>query len=162
MGRVAATPGTKREAAAAGLDRPLLLTRRENLAGYVGSHMGRAALFLVTATSVVAVLLILVFIVREAVGFFVDPAGLPPPDWTSPGSAFSWMRAAVSAAAARLGALLANTQWYPVAVPPEFGADGPLGNGVAEAGGQLAGVQDVDDIVAFVGSVAVSFDHAAG
>ena len=88
--------------AAAEFDRPLLLTPRENLTGYVGSHVGRATLFLVTATSVVAVLLIFAFILREAAGFFIDPAALPALDATSAASVLSWAWAAVHAAGARV------------------------------------------------------------
>lgn len=108
--------------AAAEFDRPLLLTPRENLTGYVGSHVGRATLFLVTATSMVAVLLIFAFILREAAGFFIDPAALPALDATSAASILSWAWAAVHAAGARLAELLGSTQWYPEAAAPEFGA----------------------------------------
>ena len=37
--------------------RPLVLTPGEDLRGYIGSYLGRAILFLVTCTSVLAVLL---------------------------------------------------------------------------------------------------------
>jgi len=107
--------------AAAEFDRPLLLTPRENLAGYAGSHVGRAALFLVTATSVVAVLLIFVFIIREAVAFFINPAALPPLDPTSAASVLAWAQAALGSIGARLAELLGGTQWYPQAASPEFG-----------------------------------------
>jgi phosphate transport system permease protein len=122
MARVAGTFAAKTASAAAKFDRPLWLTPRENLAGYVGSRLGRAALFLTTATSVVAVLLIFVFILREAVGFFLDPAALPPLDWGSPQSALSWASAAASATGARLAELVAGTAWHPEAATPQFGA----------------------------------------
>jgi phosphate ABC transporter permease protein PstC len=57
---------------AAGFDRPLLLTPREDLVGYVGSLAGRATLFLIAASSVLAVFLIFLFIAREAVFFFAE------------------------------------------------------------------------------------------
>ncbi len=51
------------------LPRPLALTPGEDLKGYVFSHVGKAALFLITCSSVLAVLLILVFVVREGIPF---------------------------------------------------------------------------------------------
>jgi phosphate transport system permease protein len=50
--------------------RPLLLTPAQNRFGWLLGKAGRAALLLVTGTSVVAVLLIFVFIIREAWPFF--------------------------------------------------------------------------------------------
>ncbi len=105
------------ERAVAAWDRPLLLTPAENLAGWVGSHLGRAVLFLVTASSLVAVLLIFVFIAREAAGFFVDPAAVQ----AAGGSAFGWLRAAAASGAGRLVDLFGSTQWYPEAADAEFG-----------------------------------------
>jgi len=120
----AATPTTANAGtrAAAGFDRPLLLTPSQDMLGYVGAHVGRAVLFLITATSIISVLLIFVFICREAVGFFVDPAALPVVDWTSPGPIFAWLRAAAASTGSRLAELLAGLEWYPEAEPPAFGA----------------------------------------
>jgi phosphate transport system permease protein len=137
MARVAGTFAAKTASAAAEFDRPLLLTPRENLAGYVGSHLGRAALFLTTATSVVAVLLIFVFIIREAVGFFLDPAALPPLDWGSARSALSWASAAASAIGARLAELVAGTPWHPEAATPQFGALAIILGSLYVSGGAL-------------------------
>ncbi len=58
-----------KRAEAAGFDRSLLLTPREDLRGYILDRLGRALLFLVTCVSVVAVLLIFFFIIREATEF---------------------------------------------------------------------------------------------
>ena len=121
MARAETLLDAKPRGAAAGFDRPLLLTAREDAVGFIGAHLGRAALFLLAATSVVAVLLIFVFIIREALAFFVDPATLPAADWTSSASVFSWLWAALLAAGVRLGELLGSTQWYPEAASPEFG-----------------------------------------
>ena len=63
---------------AADFDRPLLLTPHEDRVGWLAGHAGRLVLFGVAASSVAAVLLIFVFIIREAAGFFLDPAALPP------------------------------------------------------------------------------------
>lgn len=52
--------------------RPLALTPGEDLIGFVGAYLGRALLFLITATSVLAVLLILIFVVMRSVPFLRD------------------------------------------------------------------------------------------
>ncbi|MCX5656505.1 MAG: phosphate ABC transporter permease subunit PstC [Planctomycetota bacterium] len=128
----------KSRGAAAGFDRPLLLTAREDAVGFAGAHLGRAVLFLLAATSVVAVLLIFVFIIREAVAFFVDPATLPAADWTSVASVLSWLWAALLAAGVRLGELLGSTQWYPeAATSPEFGVLAILLGSLYVSGGAL-------------------------
>jgi len=75
-------------------DRPLLLAPREDVVGYVGRLLGRIALLAVTCASVVAVALIFIFIIREAVPFF-----------TLPGAS----------------ALVTSTHWYPEAEPADFG-----------------------------------------
>jgi len=137
MGRVADALETRRGGAAAEFDRPLLLTPGEDLAGYVGSHAGRAALFLVTATSVVAVLLIFVFIIREAAAFFIDPAAVPPLDWTSAASILAWAQAAASSISARLAELITGRLWYPEDVHPEFGALSILVGSLYVSGGAL-------------------------
>ena len=72
MSRTAPRAPRERSAAAAGFDRPLLLTAREDLVGYVSSLSGRALLFLLAASSVLAVFLIFVFITREAFLFFIQ------------------------------------------------------------------------------------------
>lgn len=54
---------------ASDFDRPLLLTPSEDLKGFVLNRAGAAVLFTVACTSVLAVLLIFVFVIREAVGF---------------------------------------------------------------------------------------------
>lgn len=56
--------------AAARFTRPLRLSAAEDLRGYIGSHLGRAFLFMTTFLSVVAVLLIFAFVVYEALPFF--------------------------------------------------------------------------------------------
>jgi phosphate transport system permease protein len=137
MARAETLLNAKARGAAAGFDRPLLLTAREDAVGFAGAHLGRAVLFLLAATSVVAVLLIFVFIIREAVAFFVDPATLPAADWTSAASVLSWLRAALLAAGVRLGELLGSTQWYPEAASPEFGVLAIILGSLYVSGGAL-------------------------
>ena len=101
MARMA--PGeTQGPGPAAVFDRPLLLTARQDLVGYVSSVTGRAVLFLVAATSVLAVLLIFTFIIKEAIPFFTEGGTL-------------------SAALGRLAEVFGSTQWYPEQDPAEFG-----------------------------------------
>lgn len=92
---------------ASGFDRPLLLTPGQDLAGFILNRVGRGALFMTAASSIVAVLLILAFVVREALPFF------------APGETV----AAASHAVHRLGELLGSTCWYPEAegAAAEFG-----------------------------------------
>ncbi|MGA2264968.1 MAG: phosphate ABC transporter permease subunit PstC [Phycisphaerae bacterium] len=76
------------EPSASPFTRPLLLTAAEDWIGWFLSKLGRAALLAVTGTSVLAVGLILVFIVREAWPFLRDRG---------------------------LSEALGSTQWYPQA-----------------------------------------------
>jgi phosphate ABC transporter permease protein PstC len=88
-------------------DRPLLLTARQDLVGYVLSAAGRAVLFVIAASSVVSVFLIFFFILREAVPFFFQ--GESP-------------AAGLSHAARRVAELFTSTRWYPESESaPEFG-----------------------------------------
>jgi phosphate ABC transporter permease protein PstC len=80
---------------AADSPRPLVLTPGEDLKGYLGALLGRALLFFLTFTSVLAVLLILVFVVIRSLGF-----------WSASG----------------VGAFLASQDWRPTAEEPVFGA----------------------------------------
>jgi len=57
---------------AAGFNRPLLLSAGRDRFGWALGHLGRAVLGLITGTSVLAVVLIFVFIVREAWPFFAQ------------------------------------------------------------------------------------------
>lgn len=50
----------------AGFTKPLLLTPREDITGFILSYAGKAFLFAVTAFSVLAVLLIFFFVIKEA------------------------------------------------------------------------------------------------
>ncbi len=88
-------------------DLPLLLSPTENLRGFLLNLAGRAALFAVAATSVLVILLIFVFITREAALFFC-------PDDASTG----WLQGFWEQA----GRLFGGTAWYPEADPPKFGA----------------------------------------
>jgi phosphate ABC transporter permease protein PstC len=54
---------------AAETPRPLVLTPGQDLRGYLLAHLGRAALFLLTFTSVLAVLLILLFVIIRSFSF---------------------------------------------------------------------------------------------
>lgn len=82
------------KAAAVEFDRPLLLTPGQDMRGYVRSVLGRTFLLAVTCSSVLAVLLILVFIVKEAWPFFRTAHG--------------WQ-------------LFAEVGWHPKSSPPVFG-----------------------------------------
>lgn len=121
---------TTREGRAADSRRPLLLTPRANLAGYVASRLGRALLFVLAATSVLAVLAILYFIFREAAGFFVGPAAD-----ASAGAAGFW--ATLGAAMRRLAELLAGNQWYPEAEAAEFGSFNIIFDSLYVSGGAM-------------------------
>ena len=78
-----------------GFTRPLVLTPREDLKGFLGNYLGRALLFLVTFVSVLAVLLIIFFVLREAIPFL---------------------------AGGHLIEFITSTKWYPEANPNEYGA----------------------------------------
>jgi phosphate transport system permease protein len=82
-------------APAADVRRPLVLTPTENLKGYLGMHLGRGLLFFITFSSVLAVLLILVFVVMRSVGFFSTSS---------------------------VAEFLASRDWRPTADEPAFGA----------------------------------------
>lgn len=69
---------------AAGFDRPLLLTPGQDLAGFVSSALGRAFLTLVASLTILAVLLIFVFIIQKSWPFFSSGHGdeaLTSADW---------------------------------------------------------------------------------
>lgn len=77
-----------RDAAAADFNRPLLLTPAQDWGGWLLGKLGRSAILAVTGTSVLTVMLIFVFIIRQALPFFAG-RGLAEP--------------------------LASTAWYPQA-----------------------------------------------
>jgi phosphate transport system permease protein len=86
---------SSKPAEAAEFDRPLLLSPGEDLWGYILDRLGRAFLFFVTLVSVLAVLLIFFFIIREATSFLTS---------------------------SYVGQFLSSTNWYPEAHEhPEFG-----------------------------------------
>ncbi len=62
--------------AAAEFDRPLLLTPAQDIIGYAGSIAGRVTLFVIAASSVLAVLLIIGFILAKAAPFLRGDQGL--------------------------------------------------------------------------------------
>jgi len=82
-------------APAADTCRPLALTPTENLKGYLGAHLGRGLLFFITFSSVLAVLLILVFVVVRSGAFFSTSS---------------------------IVEFLAGRDWRPTAQEPVFGA----------------------------------------
>ncbi len=84
-----------RETGAVEFTRPLQLTPREDLRGYILSKLGSGSLFLITCTSVIAVLLIFYFIAAKAWPFFE---------------------------AGGAGKFLSSSEWYPEAEPHKFGA----------------------------------------
>jgi phosphate transport system permease protein len=86
---------SSKPAEAADFNRPLLLSPGKDLRGYIFNRLGRTFLFMVTFLSVVAVLLIFYFIIREAVGFLAGPY---------------------------IGRFFSSTRWYPEAQDhPEYG-----------------------------------------
>ncbi len=99
------TPKTDKLRGAVGFDRPLLLTPGENLAGYVLSKVGRAIFFLITCASVLAVLLIFLFVLKETAGFIVSTNA--EGEWV-----WHWDR---------LGEHFSSTSWYPERDRPEYG-----------------------------------------
>jgi len=74
--------------------RPLALTPGEDLKGYILAKAGHAVLFAITCTSVLSVLLIFFFVIREAVPFVRDYS---------------------------LARFLTHSDWYPEASPARFG-----------------------------------------
>ncbi len=80
---------------AADTPRPLALTPGEDLRGYLLAHLGRAVLFLMTFSSVLAVMLILLFVIVRSLGFL---------------SGYSLVE------------FLASRDWRPTAENPVFGS----------------------------------------
>jgi phosphate transport system permease protein len=80
---------------AAEFTQPLVLTPREDLKGYLVDRIGRLTLFLITCVSVLAVLLIFIFVIREAIPFI-------------------WKH--------NIWEFLSSRSWYPEAEKPEYGA----------------------------------------
>lgn len=76
-------------------DRPLQLTARQDIAGFLCRKIGKFLLFALTCASVLAVFLIFIFIISEA-------------------SSFLTFR--------RLGEMLSSTKWTPEGLHPQFGA----------------------------------------
>lgn len=64
--------------------RPLMLTPSQDLGGFILNHLGRALLFTLTCSSVLAVLLIFFFVIKEALPFFAESSVvqfLTSPEW---------------------------------------------------------------------------------
>jgi len=80
---------------AADSHRPLALTPGQDLTGFIAAHLGRAALLFITCSSVLAVLLILVFVIYRSVAFLTSY---------------------------NLADFLADKAWHPTAGDPNFGA----------------------------------------
>ena len=93
-----------------GFDRPLLLTPGQDILGYASAMAGRIGLLAVTCVSVLLVLLIFFFIVREAWPFIARKG---------------------------IGGLLGGAQWYPEAEPAEFGALALLAGSLYVTAGSL-------------------------
>lgn len=55
-----------------GFTKPLLLSTREDMFGFITAHLGRIVLFCITAFSVLAILLIFFFVAKESVPFIKD------------------------------------------------------------------------------------------
>jgi phosphate transport system permease protein len=97
-----AQTSVRQKKAAAGFSRSLLLTPSEDVVGFLSGHLGRAILFLITATSVAAVLLIFYFVIREAFPFFFTETA--------------------ASAVARIKEFFTDSGWYPSATTPRYGA----------------------------------------
>ncbi len=80
---------------AAEIHRPLALTPGQDLRGFLGAHLGKALLFVIACSSVLAVLLILVFVILRSIPFLTGYS---------------------------LVDFLGHNAWHPTAEPPEFGA----------------------------------------
>ena len=80
---------------AADMHRPLVLTPGQDVRGFIGAHVGRALLFLITCSSMLAVLLILLFVIWRAIGFVSDYS---------------------------LVEFLTGKLWHPTSDTPQFGA----------------------------------------
>ncbi|MDY6913279.1 MAG: phosphate ABC transporter permease subunit PstC [Planctomycetota bacterium] len=104
------TVKTSDSAATSKFDRPLLLSPGEDLAGYIAAAAGKTLLLAITCASVLAVILIFVFITKEAWPFLV-------------GSGF--------------GKLLGSASWYPTAEPAEFGSLALLAGSIYVTAGSL-------------------------
>jgi phosphate transport system permease protein len=96
---------------AAETPRPLALTPGQDLVGFVAAHLGRALLFFIAATSVLSVLLILVFVIWRAVPFLAGQGVaefLTGQVWrpTSNPAAFGALTLIVGSLYVSLGALL--------------------------------------------------------
>lgn len=81
--------------------RPLRLTAGEDLRGFIAARLGRALLFLITFVSVIAVLLIFFFVIREAIPFF--------------------LKGSFTEALDRVRTFLFSGKWFPTREPPIFG-----------------------------------------
>ncbi len=86
---------TNRLKPATGDNQSLVLTPLQDLRGFLFYHLGRLLLFLITCTSVLLVLLIFFFVIREAFPFFAKLS---------------------------LVEFLTSKSWYPEAEPSKFGA----------------------------------------
>jgi phosphate transport system permease protein len=84
----------ERSGPAVGLNQSLVLTPLQDLKGFIAHHLGKLLLFLVTCSSVLIVLLIFLFVVRQAFPFFTK---------------FSLLE------------FLTSKLWYPEADTPKFG-----------------------------------------
>lgn len=105
--------------AAAPFERPLLLTPTQDLRGYLSGILGNAALFAITASSVIAVLLIFAFILRESIQFFTSSGG----DAQTVGTAQSGQ--AMGHVWGCIREFFGSSNWYPQdAAAPQFGALG--------------------------------------
>ena len=85
---------TNRLKPATGTNQSLILTPLQDLRGFLFHHLGRLLLFLITCTSVILVLLIFFFVIREAFPFFKKQS---------------------------LIEFLTSKSWYPEAEPSKFG-----------------------------------------
>jgi phosphate transport system permease protein len=109
---------------------PLALTPREDLKGYILTYLGRAVLFLVACTSVVAIFLIFLFVIRESAGFVQNQS---------------------------LVDFLSGTGWYPQAEPPKFGSVAIIAGSLYVTGASLVFAVPIGILAAVFLSDVVSF-----
>jgi phosphate transport system permease protein len=94
-------PGNLEKTTAAEFTRPLRLTVSEDWRGFIAARIGHLLLFLTTFVSVIAVLLIFVFVIQEAIPFF--------------------LKGSASESLERLKTFLLSIKWFPTSEPPVFG-----------------------------------------
>ncbi|RKY26013.1 MAG: phosphate ABC transporter permease subunit PstC [Planctomycetota bacterium] len=118
------------QVAAVGFNRPLLLSPAQDLQGYLAAVLGKMFLLGITCVSLMVVVLIFVFISKEAWPFFATHG---------------------------IGKLLGSTSWYPTAEPAEFGGVSLLAGSLYVTAGALLIAVPIGLLAALFLSDIVSF-----